>query len=354
MSNHFYSNEKCKMGSVRDRFVDNKLTQVSTGEYYKEKVFKYIVEHATPTKGIYPHEIEIKRITNIDSSSKRSSNSSQLTRQTIHNHLRELKSEDKIYKQNGQYFPKDWDLSAILLFASFMRQDAIRVIDPYTVTHRHKIYQEQETPLDQLLKSTTGISVSHRYCKTNFIGKRQSKEKYLFEYANRAGAFMAYVFIESMRPRQNAGITDDKTMDMSRNLIFNSISIVDLFDCFCMFLNEMQILNKETPGDLTVNKENIDPVELDNASFNEVSKVFRSVYPGIYDGIEKFWSYSRQSWDEFGQRVANIENCKHKWEELPIYKYKKSYRCIKCHTVTSAKWVPGKRKDRIEMKSMKT
>jgi hypothetical protein len=133
---------------------------------------------------------------------------------------------------------------------------------------------------------------------------------------------MAYVFIESMRSRQNASITDDEKKDMSRNFIFNSISIVDLFDCFCIFLNDMQILKKEIPVALNFNRENIDPVELDNASFNEVSKMFRSVYPGIYEGIEKFWSYSRQSWDKIGQHIANIQDCKHKWEELVIYKYK--------------------------------
>ena len=187
------------MGSVRHTFVDDKLTQISTGEYNKEKVYRYIVEHATPTKGIYPHEIEIKRITNIDSSSNRSSHHTKLTRQTIHNHLRQLINEEMVYKKNAQYFPKDWNLSAILSFASFMRRYAILFIDPYTVTHRHRFYRKQETPRDQLFKRTRGISVSHRYCKTNFIGKERTKEKYLFEYINRIGAFIAYVFIESMR-----------------------------------------------------------------------------------------------------------------------------------------------------------
>jgi len=90
-----------------------------------------------------------------------------------------------------------------------MRQHAKGFIDPYPVTHRYKIYREQETPRDQLFKRTTGISVSHRYCKTNFIGKELTKEKCLFEYVNRIGAFITYVFIESMRPRQDGGITDD-------------------------------------------------------------------------------------------------------------------------------------------------
>ena len=331
-----------KMGSLRHTFVDNKLTQVSTGEYNKEKIYRYIVEHATPTKGIYPHEIEIKRIINIDSSSNRSSNHPKLTRQTIHNHLRQLINEGRVYKKNGQYFPTDWNLSAILSFASFMRQDAIGFIDPYTVTHKYRIYRKQETPRDQLFKRTTGISVSHKYCKTNFIGKELTKEKYLFEYINRIGAFMAYVFIESMRPRRNGGITDDAKKDMSRNLIFNSISIVDLFDHFCLFLNDMQILTKEIPVSLLINKENIDPVELDNTSFDKVSEVFRNVYPGIYEGIEKFWFSSREYWDEIGLHSAKIKDCDHDWKELFIYKYKKAYKCIKCHIVTGAKIDRGK------------
>ena len=88
---------------------------------------------------------------------------------------------------------------------------------------------------------------------------------------------------------------------MSRNLIFNSISIVDLFDHFCLFLNDMQILTKKIPINLLIDKENIDPIELDNTSFDKVSEVFRNVYPGIYEGIEKFWSNSRENWDEIGR-----------------------------------------------------
>ena len=236
-----------------------------------------------------------------------------------------------------------------------MRQYAIGFIDPYPVTHRHRIYREQETPRDQLFKRTTGISVSHKYCKTNFIGKELTKEKYLFEYINRIGAFIAYVFIESMRPRRKGGITDDVKKDISRNLIFNSISIVDLFDRFCLFLNDMQILTKEISVCLQINKENIDPVELDNASFDKVSEVFRNVYPGIYEGIEKFWFNSREFWDEFGLHSAKIKDCDHIWHELIIYKYKKSYECIKCHTVSGVKIdsvIGGKRKDRIRMKSI--
>jgi hypothetical protein len=171
------------VGSVKDTFVHNKLTQVSTGEYNKQKIYQYIAKHATPKQGVYPHEI----VNVVDISPKP-------TRQTIQNHLRVLIGEEKVYKQNGQYFPSDWNLSAILLFASFMRQNAIGFIDPFPVRHKHKVYHEKETPRDQLLKRTTGISVSRKYCKTHFIGKELSKEKYLFEYVNRIGAFITYVF----------------------------------------------------------------------------------------------------------------------------------------------------------------
>jgi hypothetical protein len=160
-----------------------------------------------------------------------------------------------------------------------------------------------------------------------------------------------------MRPRQNGStiVTDDIKKDMSKNLIFNSISIADLFDRFCLFLNDMQILTKEIPVYLELHKENIDPVELDNASFNQVSEVFRNVYPGIYEGIEKFWFSSRQYWDKIGLRIAKIKSCGHKWQEVHIYKYKKSYECIKCHIVAEARVdsaVPEKKKGRIKMKSM--
>jgi hypothetical protein len=180
-----------------------------------------------------------------------------------------------------------------------------------------------------------------------------TEEKYLFEYVNRIGAFIAYVFIESMRPRQNGGITDDIKKDMSKNLIFNSISIVDLFDRFCLFLNDMQILTKEIPVSLELHKKDTDPVELDNASFDKVSKVFRNVYPGIYEGIEKFWFSSRQFWDKIGARAAKVTPCVHKWQKLYVYKYKESNVCIKCGTVAGSETVstvPEKSKDKVRKK----
>jgi hypothetical protein len=336
------------MGSVKDALFDNKLVKVSTGEYNKQKIYQYIVKYATPKQGIYPHEI----VKSVDISPKP-------TRQTVQNHLRELIKEEKVYKQNGQYFPSDWNLSAILLFASFMRQNAIGFIDPYPVIHKHTIHQEKQTPRDQLFKRTTGISVSHRYCKINLTGKKQLlKEKYLFEYVNRIGAFITYIFIESMRPRQNDSssdiITDEIKKDMSRNLIFNSVSIADLFDRFCLFLNDMQILTKEIPVSLELHKENIDPVELDNATFDKVSEVFRNVYLGIYEGIEKFWFSSRQYWDKIGSRIAKIKGCEHKWQKVYIYKYKKSYECIKCHIISDSKIesIIPENNDRIKRKSI--
>jgi hypothetical protein len=116
-----------------------------------------------------------------------------------------------------------------------------------------------------------------------------------------------------MRPRQDdRRITDDLKKEMSRNLISNSISIVDLFDRFCLFLNDMQILTKEIPVSLELHKEDTEPLELDKASFDKLSQVFRNVYPGIYEGIEKFWFSSRQFWDEIGARAAKVRPCVHK------------------------------------------
>ena len=86
----------------------------------------------------------------------------------------------------------------------------------------------------------------------------------------------------------------------------------------------------------------------------KVSELFRNVYPGIYEGIEKFWFSSRQYWDKIGLRIAKVKECDHKWEEVLIYKYKKSYKCVKCHIVAGAKIdsaVPEK-KDRIKRKSI--
>src|SRR6187200_1536463 len=119
----------------------------------------------------------------------------------------------------------------------------------------------------------------------------QDTERALFLKAFAEDTTKSYKYYAT---RYSATWQKTETNSLTSNLTRKSI---------CLFLNDMQILTKEIPVSLELHKENIDPVELDNATFDKVSEVFRNIYPGIYEGIEKFWFSSREYWDKVGLRI---------------------------------------------------
>jgi len=68
--------------------------------------------------------------------------------------------------------------------------------------------------------------LSQSLCKTNFA-KDKLNEKYLFEFANRIGAYITYILIESLRPLGQFDILtatseDDKLKRIKRRALLSS------------------------------------------------------------------------------------------------------------------------------------
>lgn len=64
-------------------------------------------------------------------------------------------------------------------------------------------------------------------------------EKYLFELANRIGAYMIYIFVEAMRPSDEYNILSmkpDKKEELSKNLMTKSLDTQIMFDKFCGYI----------------------------------------------------------------------------------------------------------------------
>lgn len=318
------------MPNVKSIFSKGKIKVISVREYNKKIIYDYILRHATRKQGVPPHEIE----NNI---------SPRLTRQTVHNCLRELVMETRIYKKGKYYFPCDWYIKAILDFSFFMQEHGARFIDPYPVIHEYKYYPTMAGAYDELSKRTCGITVSSEYCNTDFAENCDS-ERYLFEFVNRMGAFIVFIFLESMRPRETKQIKDDSRQEMFQSLISNAINIPDLFDRFCLFLNEIG-LSKPIQVSLETNKQSINSIELDKKSFNKVSESFRNLYPGIYEGLESFWEHSLQYYNALESKMARSKECKHNWKEMYIYKYKRTFFCVNCHLMSNRK-ISGANKKR--------
>lgn len=80
--------------------------------------------------------------------------------------------------------------------------------------------------------------VSQEYVNTNFRDD-EMYEKYLFELANRIGAYMIYIFVEAMRPSDEYNILSmkpDKKEELSKNLMTKSLDTQIMFDKFCGYI----------------------------------------------------------------------------------------------------------------------
>lgn len=101
----------------------------------------------------------------------------------------------------------------------------------------------------------------------------RENEKHIFEFANRIGAYIEYIFIESLKAR------NQKTDNDAKVIIDNAIDLNGIFRDFC------NLFSKENP--------------------NRISDAFRKVYPaaGI---LEKFWSDRIKLARKFKEEEARI------------------------------------------------
>lgn len=249
----------------------------STADNNREKIYKIIERHLTA--GVVQDKIQAE---------------TGLTRQAVSYHLKELGRQRKIYFKNSEddkkikiYFPQDRDISNINTFSLSMKDAGISIIDPGLIEAKSVNLSDEEVieltehsePQFRLLGKVLNITVSDKYCKSHF-SKRDVNEKLLFEFVNRAGAFMAYIFIESMRPSadNNFETTKDKRNRLGSILFNNAIDIQGMFQQFCLLFLATGMIKEENN---TRNRP-----ELDDNSFGNLQEVFRNVYPKIYDGLE--------------------------------------------------------------------
>jgi hypothetical protein len=288
---------------------------------HKDKIFEIILENSNG--GITQQEII---------------NTSGFTRQTVSPFLRDLKKENRIYFVKSDkdarikvYFVQDRDIGNIHLFSRAMDDAGITIIDPDLINIPEELLYENNSktePIYSLYNLVNGITVSDKYCETRFA-KHDIKEKYLFEFVNRVGAFIAYIFIESMRPLfNNTGVTAaNKRNRLGSILVKNSINLADTFERFCLLFAKTGLIKDEHSKPF---------FELDEHNFEKLIETFEKVYPKIYHGIERYWISSRKAWMDIDKHLASTDDCPHKWEKTYLYKFGKCYECRKCNKCVSS------------------
>lgn len=108
-----------------------------------------------------------------------------------------------IFEHNHKYYPTNSDLTNIYWFASRMDYHSgtlalpLRTRDEADHLSPHSLFYT--TPVGILETKTKGPSPSPHFCKTEF-NSDSSNEQCIFEFANRIGAYITYIFMQSMKP----------------------------------------------------------------------------------------------------------------------------------------------------------
>jgi len=292
-----------------------------------------------------------------------------LSRQAVQAHLKKLTSEERIYKtiagNNTRYFPQnnllnDTDLFAITMADRFMAMIDKRLIPPLEemdllkgIPADQPLHQYPDIDFSQtkanpsshhfFLKAISGMSVSEDYCKNKFTNGNII-ERNLYEFINRVGAYIAYIFIESLRPiPKDTDATENKKKERTLLLVNKAIPVERLFRKFCLLLSELGIMRNM---DLHISEDGMsEELQLNQSSFDSLSDSFKRMYPRVYNALENFWFNSRKYHLKRHSLFAKYSKCIHKWEDYHLYKIGNCYICNKCHLMKERK-VKGRGKNK--------
>jgi hypothetical protein len=279
-----------------------KKSSDSRGDIHKKMILNFIKDKSSNWVGV-----EVKDIVNhtrlMDNKEHKG-----LTRQTVTTHLNSLVDEDEIKKtRKGTYLPKE-------IFDD-IAYDGWQLFEDYlNFVHRSLIPNRDVLNLGELANILTDLTRN---------GSNKTKEplqSFIFKIANRIGAYVVYVFIESLRSRRNVKSEDVRSV-LTEEFLKKAIPWMDLLE---EFLSELPIKTKER-GYFEVNER----------ALKKISKAYKKVYPNIAEPIEK--RYLKFCNSILTTRAKNKNNnCSHKWEKIDVHKIGDRYLCHKCDTIVAS------------------
>jgi hypothetical protein len=141
----------------------------------------------------------------------------------------------------------------------------------------------------------------------------QTMEKFIFKFANRLGAFLVYVFIESLRSRRNVSTEDVRSVLTAEFLA----KVVPMMDFLEVFLYQLPIDPKERTY-----------FEVNESTLQKVSAAYSNVYPNLAESLEAGYL-------EFCNNLLPKpnNNCAHTWEKIYLHKVGDLFLCRKCNGI---------------------
>ena len=311
------------------------------GKHNREKIYNFIF--AEKKKGVKAGAII---------------NHTRLSDQAVHKHLKILSNENRIYKTKGRrYFPEITIQNSFASFAQIMTEGEHYLIDkelmesnpdcdlPYELGKYPKLklhqkmkrdFPEKFHTIEELLKApyikspeylmrmVSGQVAAAKYCRTSF-GPKESLERCLFEFANRIGAYITYILLQSLHPLPESKLSDSDRGELSKIMLQKAITVEDLFTLFRYLMTQLGLTGCNLDSN---NYEKL--FQLSDNNFKTISKGLQNVYPNIYIGLENYCLHA--SWNNLALNTATLStDCDHQWEKTQYFKYGSIYYCGKCH-----------------------
>ncbi len=280
-----------------------------------------------------------------------------LSKETVHKDLRILLKDKRIYQEGTRYYPVISIRNEFLVFGKSLEEGAHYLIDRelmesieenilYDLKNypRLKLHQrikiefpekidtfrdlEKAPFIDSpwyLMRMLVGPITTEKYCTTSF-GHQESLEKCIFEFSNRIGAYIAYIFLQSLYPLQVSKFNDKDRSDLCKVMIEKGISISDFFIFFRDLVTQLGFGNPN-PG--LHDHEKL--FELSQNNFDTISKGLEKVYPNLYIGFENWWQHVTTNTLALRNALATSSTCLHEWKKITPFKYSPYYHCKKCN-----------------------
>jgi hypothetical protein len=260
------------------------------GDIHKQMISEYI-----KTKSLNWVGVEVKDIINY-TRLRDTDKHIGLTRQTVNNHLSKLLDEGEIKKsRKGRYLSTEvFDDMAYDPWGVF--ESSLNMASQYMIENGDILNLQTLGNIAQALTNNSN----------------QMIEKFIFEIANRIGAFAVYVFIESLRSRRNVN-TEDVRSVLTAEFLSKAVPLMDFLE---VFLYQLPIDTKRAY------------FELNEGALQKVSAAYSNVYPNLAKSLEAGYS-------EFCNNLLPKpnDNCAHTWEKIYLHKVGDLFLCRKCNGI---------------------
>jgi hypothetical protein len=271
-----------------------KKSSDSRGEIHRNKILEYMKSNSLKDwLGVQVNEIV---------------EHTKLSRPTVTTHLNRLVTGGEIKKtRRGTYLPAE-------IFDDLV-YDGSSYLEDYLNVHLPLIIQD-----NSVLNLQEQAKIIMHLSDYDYDKAEEPLEKFLFKFANRIGACIVYVLIESLRPRRNVR-TEDVRSVLTDEFMRNAIPLMDLLEVFLF--------------KLPINERERGYFETTESTLETISDAYRKVYPKMSKSLDKgYLEFCDIILSSKGQITNN--NCSHKWEKIFVHKIGDRYLCRKCDTIVAS------------------